>query len=653
METISHEKRLIPGLQGLRFLAAVCVVLFHLEFEAFENGFLGVDLFFVISGFIVTRIYFEKITDTSSILMFFTKRFCRIVPLILVVSTFSIFAGVFVFPPSILETNAEHFFSSIFFFSNFVFWGEASYFDLASDYKLLLHTWSLSVEWQFYVLFPILVFLLQRMPNSSAKAGCILILCLISYALLLVFSEYQNLIFYNLPFRGWEFGVGCVIGMLPSPTIGKNQKWTTALEISLVVGLILTLCNAFDWFSGPVLRLTSVVILSSGLIYLIQTRSTLLSLAPLRRLGDASYSLYLWHWPITVIYFNSVTDVPDSGAKFVLFIICLALSLVSFEFIEKQFKFEKGKVLSRRWGVLFAISLCGICLAYILINTSGLPSRYDAADQKRLEYFNALPDSNFNEFFGDGRSAQNRICSISSIHGVDFEDRRSAMADVNKCLTKVEQSLRSDKPHFMLFGDSNGVDIYRALELAFPEIQFSIISHSGCVPGTEGCFLNLFDLIDQYRFILNASGYIIASRFTQQPLDGFSNFLDELKNRKNNILVIGPSLVLRHAPKWTYMKLDIPVDESRVNLPKNTTVFTPDSLNQSVILRRITQSREIEYVDRVALFCDTKDCVISLEGEAPLYKDNQHLSVSGVSYVSKKLRSDEVTALYLGLDPSD
>ena len=143
--------------QGLRAVAVLLIVLFHFKIPFFGAGFLGVDIFYVLSGFIITTVYFDRLTNFQDYAVFIKKRFHRLFPALFVVCSISFLFAFFILSPDHLEATALHFISSLSFFSNIVYWKEQSYFDIASEFKPLLHTWSLSLEWQFYLVMPILL----------------------------------------------------------------------------------------------------------------------------------------------------------------------------------------------------------------------------------------------------------------------------------------------------------------------------------------------------------------------------------------------------------------------------------------------------------------------------------------------------------------
>ncbi|MDR3410361.1 MAG: acyltransferase [Formivibrio sp.] len=193
-------------INGLRAIAVVAVVLFHFGVIGFQGGFVGVDVFFVISGFLMTYQIIGKMeNETFSIFHFYAGRARRIVPALLVLCVVLIIVGWFLLAPDAFKALGKHSLSSLLFVSNFAYWQEASYFDEAARSKWLLHTWSLSVEWQFYIIYPIAIVVMRSLSSLQYVRIAIVISALASFAISLIYSPiYYTATFYLIPFRAWE-----------------------------------------------------------------------------------------------------------------------------------------------------------------------------------------------------------------------------------------------------------------------------------------------------------------------------------------------------------------------------------------------------------------------------------------------------------------
>ncbi|WP_151731432.1 acyltransferase family protein, partial [Acinetobacter seifertii] len=290
-------------INGLRAYAVAFVVLFHFGVFGFTAGFIGVDVFFVISGFLMTKIIMDGLKrDNFSILQFYTNRAVRIIPALAVLCGFLLILGWFELLPTDCDALAKHIIASLFFVSNIIYWRESGYFDVDSHEKLLLHTWSLSVEWQFYLLLPIfLIISFKLLKNKTIYS--LIGLFLLSLALAYFISGSRpSASFFLLPTRAWEMILGGFLYFTPKPNISKAKKYF--LEI---IGFILVISSLYLFNSKtPWSSLyTLVPTIGTALILYVQNQESILTNNKLAQfLGTSSYSIYLWHWPIVFWMFH-------------------------------------------------------------------------------------------------------------------------------------------------------------------------------------------------------------------------------------------------------------------------------------------------------------------------------------------------------------
>lgn len=289
-------------INGLRAWAVIAVLLFHFQLPGLGAGFMGVDIFFVISGFLMTAIIVKGLERGNfSILKFYMARVRRILPALLAMIAVLLGLGWFYLPTFDYSVLATQSLSALFFVSNVFFGLEGSYFSNSPYEKWLLHTWSLAVEAQFYVLFPIFLILLWKLrPRISTVLWGLIGLFFISLALNMVVSGWKPTIaFYVLPTRGWELaagGLAFLIGreVLALQRFGKPLFWS---GFGLWVIALVLLDNSYTWPSGWAL----LPVIGTVLIILANQAQAKLTVNPVAQwLGDRSYSLYLWHWPLVV-----------------------------------------------------------------------------------------------------------------------------------------------------------------------------------------------------------------------------------------------------------------------------------------------------------------------------------------------------------------
>lgn len=382
-ENNSHIKYR-PDIDGLRALAVIAVLLFHAEFEIFSGGFIGVDVFFVISGYLITSILLKSLqANNFSLLTFYDRRIRRIFPALFAVLGVSTLVATLIMMPQEYARFGLSIASTASFSSNILFWREAGYFDLGLSMKPLLHTWSIAVEEQFYIFFPIYLFLVFKYARKFMIPLTLLGL-VFSFGLSIWTLSIHKPIptFFLLPTRAWELVAGSLLAFGFLPTL-KNKHLINALSLigfALVVVPIFVFTSAIS-FPGP--NAAYPVIGTVLLIYAGMSHSSTawinhaLSLRPFVFTGKISYSLYLWHWPIFV--FCGYIAMRDLGTweKIGLLVLCFIISAASWKFIEEPFR-QKDKTYNRKhvFGAAFILTTLFIAMGLIIYFTKGLPNRY-------------------------------------------------------------------------------------------------------------------------------------------------------------------------------------------------------------------------------------------------------------------------------------
>lgn len=298
-------------INGLRAWAVIAVLLFHFQLPGLGAGFIGVDIFFVISGFLMTAIIVKGLERNNfTIWKFYMARARRILPALMVVITVLLALGWFWLPTPDYQTLGLQSAYSLSFLSNIYFWRSTGYFDSAAHEKWLLHTWSLAVEAQFYLLFPIFLIILwkikQQLKTLFWGLGLVLFA---SLTLSIVVSQWKpTATFYLLPTRGWELAAGG-LAFLIGREVSSLQKYSKPLlwnGFGLWAIAMLLLDGSYAWPSGWAL----LPVLGTVLIILANQSQAKLTVNPVAQwLGDRSYSLYLWHWPLVVaLYFAGMQN---------------------------------------------------------------------------------------------------------------------------------------------------------------------------------------------------------------------------------------------------------------------------------------------------------------------------------------------------------
>ncbi len=337
-------------IDGLRAIAVLSVVLHHLIPKFMPGGFIGVDIFFVISGYLITGILMREMQlNNFTFFGFYERRARRIFPALFTVLLFTLIGSYFLLLPSDLIYALKGTTGTLFLISNFVFWQdlEVGYFAaMNSALNPLVHTWSLAVEEQFYVLFPIMLLILHKLNPKNIPA--------IFFSLFLISlfsSEYfvrskEVAVFFLLPFRAWELLAGSILVLKIWPPINS----TLIRELISLLGLVAILFSCFAFSENitfPGLSALIPVLGSMGLIYAGKSNDgfilKLLKIRPFIFVGLISYSLYLWHWPLIVFTHYFFPDEPFSPIMIVLlFLGSIILASVSYYFIEQPFRDKKS-----------------------------------------------------------------------------------------------------------------------------------------------------------------------------------------------------------------------------------------------------------------------------------------------------------------------
>lgn len=380
-----------PDIDGLRAIAVLLVVAYHFAPDSFPGGFIGVDIFFVISGYLITGILIKQFeTRTFSLLDFYQRRIRRIFPALAVILAFCLVAGWLVMYSFEYEMLAKHIAASAGFVQNIVLWREAGYFDADAIQKPLLHLWSLAVEEQFYIAWPLVLWLIVR-TQCSAMTSIAVIACLSFTLNLWEIHKQQDMAAFYLPLsRAWELMVGAWLA------IGHRQKvsWLSRFSVAqswlgivfIAVGVVVIRPEGFPGLWGLIPVLGSALIINAGPVAFANRR--LLSWRPAVWIGLISYPLYLWHWTLLSFVVITFGDSIESALLNKYKLIALALSVV---FAWLTYRWLERPIRARGHGKMtVALAISVICLAiasvciYVLRGVPDRPFTFVSANADEL-----------------------------------------------------------------------------------------------------------------------------------------------------------------------------------------------------------------------------------------------------------------------------
>lgn len=371
-------------IDGLRAIAVLPVIFFHAGFHFFSGGFVGVDVFFVISGYLITGILLrEQSEGRFSIVEFYERRARRILPALFLVMAATVAFSWFWLLPSDFKSLSHSIVATVLYSSNFLFWQTAGYFDTAAELKPLLHTWSLAVEEQFYFIFPLILAALWRYCRDHI-ALVIFCLFLISLATAeLTVKSNPNAAFYLLHTRGWELLAGALCAVISSKRDLGSVLGQTCSNIFAALGAALLSFSIFFFSSKhpfPSIY-TLVPVVGTVLIILFASNGTVvgrfLQFPPLVHIGLISYSAYLWHQPLLALARHMHLGEPSEFTMLALCVVTLFLAHLTWKFIETPFR-DRSRI-SKRSIFLYSGVASAIFLVIGVVGhlTNGLPQRFD------------------------------------------------------------------------------------------------------------------------------------------------------------------------------------------------------------------------------------------------------------------------------------
>lgn len=439
-------------INGLRAVAVIAVVLYHFNDSWVSGGFAGVDVFFVISGFLMTAIIFKGLEQKNfSLIKFYIARANRIIPALSALCIALLIFGWFYELDYSFSTLSQHIISSLGFFSNMTYWKESGYFDAVSHEKWLLHSWSLSVEWQFYILYPLVLVAMKKFMPVKAIKATILITAILSFILCIFAShKWPTAAYYLLPSRAWEMMLGGLAYLYPISLQNNRKKQLEYLGLALVISTYFFISKENIWPG----YLASIPAFGTFFIIVAQhDNSRFMNNAFLQKLGTWSYSIYLWHWPL-VVFMNSYLASSTENI-FLLISLSLLLGMLSYKLIEKKIS-----------GISTAI------LLFVALGLSLTVNIYDGNFSFRAKSYG--PENQFINTY------TNYVMDPSGLFlkcNASYRVLKTSKPQVgSECISSKQGGI-------FLWGDSHMGSISTGLRHVIPkDMPFSLLASSGCAP---------------------------------------------------------------------------------------------------------------------------------------------------------------------------
>ena len=641
-------------IDGLRALAVVPVILFHAGFDLFSGGFVGVDVFFVISGYLITTILIEDIENKRfSIVNFYERRARRILPALFFVVLVCIpFAWMWMLPSQMKDFSQSLFAVSL-LASNILFWRQSGYFEQAAEEKPLLHTWSLAVEEQYYVLFPIFLILAWRFGKNR-----VFWMIVVMAAISLLLSEWgwrnkASANFYLAPTRAWELFAGSIAAfVVQKQGVQKNNPLA-------LVGLAAILFSIFFYDKAtPFPSVYALVpVLGVVLLVLYAEKETivakLLGTKGIVAIGLISYSAYLWHQPLFAFARICSVEHPSLLLMSLLSLTSLALAYLSWRFIEKPFR--QAQIVARKF--VFLTSFVGI-FAFVVMGFSG----------------------HITNGFKAMMLIDNQIADIDTLEGSALP---SCQARIEECFRQLEPT---ESREILLLGDSNAYHFSVGLQRVADDFDYSLhtLTFPGCMPladfyrldqspgfNSECLSFNRlvndklsgrnqkFDVIivsaawllyfygdeilsglDNYSGTPKISGTVLSldgnnpitvNERQEVFLDYLNHLLSQLSLHANTVIMVGPlpPSIVRFDNKFSLLNLKlISTDQYLTSISEFLGIF-----NNS------TSSFQVSVIDLTSQLCDATECQV-IRNNSFLYGDPTHLSHYGQATIMAPVLED-------------
>jgi len=614
-------------INGLRAIAVIAVVIFHFKANLLTGGFAGVDVFFVISGFLMTSIIYRGLESEQFFLIaFYRARGRRIIPALAFLCLLVLIFAWSYLPPMDYQQLSKHVISSLSFLSNVTYWQEAGYFDAASHEKWLLHTWSLSAEWQFYIVYPFVLLVISKIFPASWLRWLLLLSAILALVVS-VYSSYKwpSLAFYSLPTRAWEMMLGGLAFLFPMYLSSRNK---TVLELS---GLILILYGYVTLTSNDVWPGYLALIPSLGTYFVLisaKEHSFITGNIIAQWFGKISYSLYLWHWPVVVAlgYFSYT-----SNASIVLGILfSLIVASFSYYFIEQKF-YKKS--------TLWVTQLCDFVL-------------YRAAFVVVMVFAVTV-------FLNKGFVSRSTAPEIDIMAKQAESDWHYPPANIVHENNKIRQLKTTSQAKTLFLGDSLIEQYYPRMEYLTKNDQSLnetwFLTHGGCFPTAEiisykrDC-KNLKDvknILSQYQFnkivisgdwfprfnidewqvnIQNQLTPINTTKGRNKALTIIEQVLIELNNSSEQVILV---LTLPTGKKYDFKEVarqSFRNESIEFAYPKSYFEDKYQAFNNELI--RIAKKHQVTLVNPLEYLCGPSECSVIDKNDKPIYKDIKHIRAS-------------------------
>jgi|694.fasta_scaffold03328_1 peptidoglycan/LPS O-acetylase OafA/YrhL len=626
MTTSPHEVSTAPkghlayraDIDGLRAVAVLMVVIYHAFPHVLPGGFIGVDVFFIISGYLISTILFQGIdAGTFSITDFYSRRIRRIFPALSVVLIATGFFGWFSLRADEFQQLGKHIAAGAGFVSNFVLWGESGYFDNAAETKPLLHLWSLGIEEQFYFFFPIFLWLAWRRRLNLLIVTSVIAVLSFGWNLY-QYNTDTTALFYSPFTRFWELMIGSVLAYVALSTKKASVLPTTATAVNLrslagvallIVGVV-TAGRAYAFPGAWALFPTfgAALLISAGPSAFLNRH--VLSNRFMVSVGLISYPLYLWHWPLLSYARIIEGRTPTASVRALCVVAAFVLAFLTFRFIERPLRFHVRQN-SVAWLLASAVFLVGIA-GYGVWAKDGFEGR--SVDLREVKFDGDIGHVDFHAY------VENKFfpCTPESVR-----DQAEKWEDIVRC----SQS-RDDKPiDTVLLGDSHAEHLFIGIAESLPEKNVAFYIRNGMSVRSNPGFNAIFEAIDANPDIKQV---IIASLWSLRQIP-IADMIDTIRS----LQVSGKKVFITDdTPDFSF---DPALCKFKGECTENASSFM-DRYNtyQEALGDVVDSAIGVELVRTSEYLCDSTVCKMGDNGKL-YYRDPNHLSIPGSQFIGAEM----------------
>ncbi|MFL9924710.1 acyltransferase family protein [Herbaspirillum lusitanum] len=603
----------IGEIDGLRAVAVMAVLLYHVGFTSISGGFVGVDVFFVISGYLITGILLAaKDSGRQSLARFYARRILRIAPALYAMLIVTALVFFMLLPPGLSGSLLNSLSAAAFSYSNFWFYTTTDYFANDST-NPVLHTWSLAVEEQFYLVFPLLLLAIGK-SNRRRLILILLLLFFVSFvaaAIVTPVSQYKA--FYFPWLRSWELLAGSLLAAMHS-TYLSERIWSLLSNVGLAV--IVAACFLYnEKMVFPGMSALLPVMGAAGILAGVGSNSIanwILRLSPMRWIGKISYSLYLVHWPLTCLAGLTVSLYPRP-VKWLLLMLSLLLAWLSWRFVEKPFRAMAERFPAHKIMLAFGVACVGLFPYFMGLQLGSLALWQSSPDA--LKYAAAMEADV--SLFNTGK------CFLTQ----KYPDM--SFFDSGACLGQAP-GVKSA----LVIGDSHAANIVPALSAQHPSVKILQATAVGCKPTLDtGGPLYCRSLIEHVlRKWLPDSGagvdtVVIAARWEKGDVDNLRRTVLLLSQMGKRVIVYGPS------PEYFVAVPQLLVYQKVLNIELSHLVFRGERVQLHDEFKSIF-SKGATYFSSFDNLCNARICKLESE-DAPNFSDRDHFTRTGAMLAVK------------------